>query len=176
MSNIDIKDLCFTYNDKTIYDHYSVSFPKGEITTLSSPSGSGKTTLLHIISGLLKPDNGSISFDIDEPRFSMVFQDLRLIDSLSVSKNILLVNDKLSMDDIGTILKELGMDNYENKKVANLSGGEKQRVAIARALLAPYDILLLDEPYSWLDIKNKDMVRNVIERYREGRTTIVVEH
>ena len=87
-----------------------------------------------------------------------------------------MVNDKLSLDDIGTILKELGLDNYENKKVSNLSGGEKQRVAIARALLAPYDILLLDEPYSWLDVENKDRVRNVIERYREGRTTIVVEH
>ena len=176
MSSIYIKDLCFAYKDKTIYDQYNVHFPCGEITTLSSPSGSGKTTLLHLIAGLLKPDSGYISFDIDEPRFSMVFQDLRLIDSLSVAKNILLVNDKLSSDDIGTILNELRLDNYENKKISNLSGGEKQRVAIARALLAPYDILLLDEPYSWLDAENKDRVRNVIEKYRDGRTVIVVEH
>ncbi len=176
MSRIDIKDLCFAYSEKTIYDHYCVSFTDGEISTLSSPSGSGKTTLLHLIAGLLKPDNGSISFDTDKPRFSMVFQDLRLIESSSVVKNIWLVNDSVSMDDISRLLSELGLAGYEHKKVASLSGGEKQRVAIARALLAEYDILLLDEPYSWLDTETKMKVKNVVDRYRDGRTVVVVEH
>lgn len=176
MNYIDIKDVCFAYEDKTIYSHYTTSFPVGEVSYISSPSGSGKTTLLHLMAGILKPDSGCISFPMENPRFSMVFQDLRLIEALSVEKNIRLVNDKVASDDICNMLAELGLAGYEHKKVVNLSGGEKQRVAIARALLAEFDILLLDEPYSWLDEENKDRVKKVVEKYRDGRTAVVVEH
>lgn len=176
MKAITIKDLYFAYDDKTIYTNYSTSFPLGEISVITSPSGTGKTTMLNLISGLLTPDSGSILFPMDNPRFSMVFQDLRLIENISVEKNIRLVNDNIDADTIDTILCELGLSDYGKKMVRNLSGGEKQRVAIARALLAEFDILLLDEPYAWLDADNKEQVKRVIEKYRNNRTTIVVEH
>ncbi len=176
MNCIEIKNLNFSYENKIVFEDFSVSFPVGEITVIMSPSGSGKTTLLYLVGGLLRAQSGSILYHVDDPMFSAVFQDCRLIESVSVDKNIRLVNARLTSEDIAGCLNAMGMKDFQGKKVRDLSGGEKQRVAIARALMADYDILLLDEPFTGLDNDIKVTVIEYIKKKTEGKTVLMVTH
>ena len=176
MNAIALENISFSYDQKSIFKDYSISFPAEKLSVIMSPSGSGKTTLLYIIAGLLNVDSGSIYYPKDNPKFSMVFQDSRLIDYITVENNIKLVNSTLSDSDISECLDSLGLCGFSHKKVKHLSGGEKQRVAIARAILADYDILLLDEPFTGLDNKTKESVMNYIKTKTALKTVLVVTH
>lgn len=176
MNYISINNISFSYGRKTVFKDLSVKFPEGETSVIMSPSGSGKSTLFFLISGLLTPSSGNITYPMGKPRFSMVFQEDRLIESLTVSKNIRLVNDKLTDNDIADCLTALGLENILSKKAHQLSGGEKRRVAIARALLADYDILLLDEPFTGIDDNRKANVIKYIKSSTAGKTVLLVTH
>ena len=176
MKHISIDKLTFKYNDKTIFRDFSMEFPANSFSVIMSPSGSGKTTLLFLIAGLLSPSSGSISYPLDRPKFSMVFQDDRLIESLNVINNIKLVNPQLSDTDILKTLTSLMIDDTAFKKVSSLSGGERKRVAIARALLNDYDILLLDEPFTGMDDKTKLRVIEYIKKRTAHKTVLMVTH
>lgn len=174
--NITIENISFLYNDKLIFDNYSQSFPIGESSVIMAPSGFGKTTLLYLIAGLLTPSKGKINIPITDPKFSFAFQDFRLIDGLSVKKNICIVNSKLSSIDLDNCLEALNIKALANKKVSTLSGGEKSRVSIARALMAEYDILLLDEPFNGLDEETKIKTINYIKEKTAHKTVLLVTH
>ena len=176
MSSITLENISFSYEDKHIFKDYSTSFPANELSVIMSPSGSGKTTLLYLIAGLLKSQTGDITFSQSNPSFSMVFQDSRLIDYISVENNIRLVNQSITDNDISECLNALGLTDFAHKKVKHLSGGEKQRVAIARALLANYDILLMDEPFTGLDDDTKESVIKYIKNKTAHKTVLVVTH
>ena len=176
MNFLSINNISFKYENKTIFDGFSKKFPEGELSVIMSPSGSGKTTLLYLIAGLLSPDSGTITYPCPSPRFSMVFQDNRLIDGISVAHNIKLANPSLSGDDINEALKALKLNDLSHKRVCNLSGGEKQRVSITRAILADYDILLLDEPFTGIDDDNKLAVVDYLKKRTAGKTVLLVTH
>lgn len=176
MYEINIKNLSFSYDEKNVYKDFFAIFPAEEISMLSTPSGSGKTTLLYLIAGILRPQNGHIEYPMATPRFSFVFQDDRLIENLSVEKNIKMVNSQLSDMNIIEALQRLGIEEYYKKKVKHLSGGERKRVSIARALLAEYDILLMDEPFNGIDEENKRKVWEYIKEKTEGKTVIIATH
>lgn len=176
MKEIVIKKLSFSYDEKIVFKDYSARFPSGKLSIIMSPSGRGKTTLLYLIANLLKADEGSIEYPYDNTKFSFVFQDDRLIDNLSVAKNIRLVNGKLSDNEILECLEYLSIKEYFGKKVKALSGGERQRVAIARALLADYDVLLMDEPFTGLDDEIKNKVIDYVKEKVSERTVLVVTH
>ena len=174
--SISIHNISFSYNDKDVFKDFSATFTEGETTTIMSPSGKGKTTLLYLISGLLTPENGDISYSIPSPKFSMVFQDDRLIEASSITNNIKLINPNLNKNDISLCLEALGLYGYDNKRVKHLSGGEKRRVAIARAILADFDILLMDEPFTGLDDDTKEIVIQYIKERTAGKTVLLVTH
>lgn len=176
IQNISIENVCFSYEDKAVFENYSQSFPIGETSVIMAPSGFGKTTLLYMISGLLSPTKGSIDIPINNPRFSFAFQDLRLIETLSVKKNITLVNSNISNKEIDNCLEALDIKSLADKKVSTLSGGEKSRVSIARALMAEYDILLLDEPFNGIDDITKEKVINYIKEKTAHKTVLLVTH
>lgn len=149
------------------------TFPLG-ITGIYGPSGSGKTTLLNVIAGIDQPDSGSIHvgertlFD-SEKRLSVpiakrnvgyVFQEGRLFPHLSLEKNLKygVKKSKKSLISFEEVIDLLKLSNLLNSKPNQLSGGEKQRVAIGRALLSSPDILLLDEPFSALDVQLRDQI------------------
>lgn len=176
IQNISIENVCFSYEDKAVFENYSQSFPIGETSVIMAPSGFGKTTLLYMISGLLSPTKGSIDIPINNPRFSFAFQDLRLIETLSVKKNITLVNSNISNKEIDNCLEALNIKSLIDKKVSTLSGGEKSRVSIARALMAEYDILLLDEPFNGIDDITKEKVINYIKEKTAHKTVLLVTH
>lgn len=174
---ISLTDISFSYNNKdTVLNSFCASFEAGKLTAIMSPSGSGKTTLLYIIAGLLEADKGTVTYPVEKPRFSMVFQDCRLIEHMSVAANIRLVNPDISDEAIAECLRGLRLDGFIHKRVKQLSGGEKQRAAIARAVSAPYDILLMDEPFTGLDDDVKDTVINYIKSRTAGRTVLLVTH
>ena len=174
--SINIENISFAYEDKIVFENYSQRFPIGETSVIMAPSGFGKTTLLYMIAGLISPTNGNINIPINNPKFSFAFQDLRLIESLNVKKNITLVNSNISTNDLDKCLEALAIKDLADKKVSALSGGEKSRVSIARALMADYDILLLDEPFNGLDDTTKDKVIKYIKEKTVHKTVLLVTH
>ena len=177
MSNISIENISFSYDDKNVFTDYSSSFPIGKTSVIMAPSGFGKSTLLYMLTGLITPSKGNITIPIDNPKISFAFQDLRLIESTSVIKNITLVNSKVKdSQDLDLCLESLGIKSLVHKKVATLSGGEKSRVAIARALMAEYDILLLDEPFNGLDEETKNRTMQYVKEKTAHKTVLLVTH
>ena len=177
MSNISIENISFSYDDKNVFTDYSNSFPIGKTSVIMAPSGFGKSTLLYMLAGLIAPSKGKISIPIENPKFSFAFQDLRLIETTSVIKNITLINSKLKgSEELDLCLEALDIKSLANKKVATLSGGEKSRVAMARALMADYDILLLDEPFNGLDDETKKRTMKYVKEKTAHKTVLLVTH
>lgn len=157
----------------TFNTQVKATFPQG-ITGIYGPSGSGKTTLLNVIAGIDCPDSGNIAvngrtlFD-DESRINLpiskrnvgyVFQEGRLFPHLSLEQNLKYGIKPLKKNQISfeEVIELLNLEKLLSAKPGQLSGGEQQRVAIGRALLSSPDLLLLDEPFSALDIQLRDQI------------------
>ena len=175
MKNIQITDLCKSYDGKPVLSHFTACLEAGKIIALMAPSGGGKTTLLRILTGLEAPDSGHID-GLDDCRISAVFQEDRLCLNLSPIANIRLVSPACSEENALAALKAVGLSDCAHQKTLELSGGMRRRVAILRALLAEYDLLLLDEPFRGLDAENKALVMEDTRIRCQGRTVLMVTH
>lgn len=144
---------------------------EGEIVALLGKSGSGKSTLLRVMAGLLPPTLGSVVFDNHEvvgpcDNMSMVFQSFALFPWLTVFENVAfgLQAQNLPSDEISQrtekMIELIGLEGYEKAYPKELSGGMKQRVGFARALAVEPKLLLLDEPFSALDIFTSHKLRH----------------
>lgn len=171
---------------------------EGEFLSIMGPSGSGKTTLLNIIATLDQATGGKVVINnqdvskMDEDYLSLlrlktigfVFQDFNLLPPLTVIENIMLpmTLDKASASEsrkkARDLMAELDISSLENKRITEISGGEKQRVAIARALINDPKIILADEPTGNLDSKAAGDVMTILaEMNRLKRvTTVMVTH
>lgn len=153
----------------------SLALAYGESCCLMGPSGQGKTTLLHILMGLVKPDEGTLS-GLDGHRLAPVFQENRLCENLSAGANLRLVCGSGRGEEISDALAAMGLADCLHKPVRELSGGMKRRVAIARALVSGGDILLFDEPFKGLDDNTKQQVMTHVKEQVKGKTLIWVTH
>ena len=154
-----IKNIKKSFGELQVLNDMSMDFAKGEITCILGPSGCGKSTLLNIISGIIKDYEGEV-VGFDRQDVSFIFQEDRLIPWLTVYDNMKFVlKDKYSSNEIKArishYLSLVGMDEYHDFYPSDLSGGMKQRVSIARALAYGGQIIIMDEPFKSLDIKNK---------------------
>lgn len=157
---------------------------RGEILTVLGPSGCGKTTLLRLIAGLERPDEGRVLIDgieVSSPnkmvppfkrKLSMIFQDLALWPHMTVKGNIKFVMEKnltkdILREEIHKILEKVNLIGFNNRYPHQLSGGEKQRLAIARALASRPAYLLMDEPFSNLDLLLKEELQNVVIKLKK---------
>lgn len=165
----------------TVLDDVSLSVNSGEIVALLGRSGSGKSTLLRTISGLIKPTKGAVYSDgkpVTGPNrdVAMVFQSFALLPWLTVVENVEIGLEALKLDQKEArrrsheALKIVGLDGFENAYPKELSGGMQQRVGFARAFVVQPKLLLLDEPFSALDVLTAENLRGEIgDLWEEGR-------
>ena len=151
-----------------IFSDLKMNLNFGEIVALLGPSGCGKTTLLRMICGLEESNQEEIFFanDVDE-NIGYIFQKPILYPHLNVGRNVELgIAGKLSREEkrrlVDEELKFVGLEGFYQRRIDSLSGGEAQRVAIARALLAKPSLLLMDEPFSSLDLKTKTRITSEV--------------
>ncbi len=156
----------------------SLTLEAGQITALVGASGSGKSTLLNLLAGLLDADKGEILLDGERvagpkdvlvaghPQIRVVPQEYQLMPNVSIRDNIayaLRFYERTYRDArVNQLLKISRLENIQHHKPREASGGEKQRTAIARAIAEPARVLLLDEPFSHLDLPNRLIVRDLL--------------
>ncbi|RWZ54763.1 ATP-binding cassette domain-containing protein [Halobacillus fulvus] len=168
----------FTLNLEFDVDH--------EVTALLGPSGSGKTTTLHCISGLEHPDEGEIALNgcvlykngekpvpVQRRNIGYVFQDYALFPHMTVRKNILY--GAKNPDQVVPLAETIGIGHLLEEYPGQISGGEKQRVALARAFATEPELLLLDEPFSSLDVKvKKECYEELLRLHKKWSMPIIL--
>ncbi|MET9148707.1 ABC transporter ATP-binding protein [Streptomyces sp. NPDC004042] len=185
------------YGDRTVIDTLDVAIPPGVITTIIGPNGCGKSTLLRTLSRLLKPTRGSVVLDgadIAELKTRDVAKKLGLLPQSPVAPEGLTVADLVargrhphqswlrqwSSDDASVVERALamtGVSDLAGRPVDALSGGQRQRVWISMTLAQGTDLLLLDEPTTYLDLAHAvDVLDLVDDLHESGRTVVMVLH
>jgi len=187
-----INNIDYHKGDNQILDKTSLNIVARQNTLLLGPSGCGKTTLMNLMTGLLKPSSGEVTFedvnyaslsgrDMDKLRadnFGFVFQTLHLIEHLTVSQNIALAQTTPNPERVQTLINDLGLSGKETQKARELSVGEAQRVAIARAVANNPKVIFADEPTSALDDDNTKKVIELLfdQAEKTGATIIAATH
>lgn len=197
---INIENISFSYigEDKKVLTDISINIPKGDITTILGLNGSGKTTLIKLMASILKPNNGKIRVNGNDlsnltikerskliayvPQLVKVEYDFIVFDYLSFS----LVNQiegfrspsKEQKEKIIEVAKQFKIETLLDKKINNLSGGERQIVSICSAFIQETPIIIFDEPTSALDLKNQAIVIKIIKEWnkRKEKTFILSTH
>lgn len=192
------QDLVLGYGDRVIVDGLSVSVPTGRVSTVIGPNGCGKSTLLRALGRLLRPRAGRVLLDgkaISSMRTREVARTLGVLPQSPVAPEGLTVADLVakgrhphqswlrqwSSDDEGEVAQALaltGVEDLADRPVDELSGGQRQRAWISMALAQGTDILLLDEPTTYLDLAHAVDVLDLVDRLHSelGRTVVMVLH
>ena len=171
---LKIENLSKCFGEKTIIAGMNIEMVDGEIIALLGPSGCGKSTLLRMICGLETVDEGSISIyerngsetkkeivsSVDAKLIGLIFQKPVLFPHLNVAGNIMLgmnnpPSKKLYKEVAEKYLEDVGLSGFSGNNIETLSGGEAQKVCLIRALISEPKLLLLDEPFSALDVKSR---------------------
>lgn len=173
MDGIVFENVSFSYPGRPVLDGLNYTVPAGARAYLSGPSGSGKTTVLRLTAGLETPSSGAVRLGAGD-RVSFVFQEDRLFPFLSAPANIRFAAGQGC--DL-SVLDALGLSGRDLKRpVREFSGGMKRRVALARALAAPFDVLLLDEPFTGMDEALVKTASQLILDRAKGRTVLFTSH
>lgn len=196
--HISAKELVKQYENRIVLNSITYDFESGSSYALTGPSGSGKTTLLHILSGLIKPDSGSIfcnqqniqSFSSKEQEqfrnqeMGFVFQFHHLLPEFTAQENVSipLLIAGVSKSELKErslhMLDQVGLADKASKLPAHLSGGEQQRVAIARAIVNQPKVIFADEPTGNLDSKTAEDCMNIFFKLQKSSscTLIIATH
>ncbi len=177
-----LENIFHGYKSLKVIDGISLSLAPGQILCLTGPSGCGKTTLLKIIAGLIAPRGGKLKNLFS--RTSYVFQEPRLLPWRTTLENIAFgllakkIPTSVRQQIAFNLAKELGIEQTANQYPHQLSGGMQQRVALGRALAVEPDLLLLDEPFSNLDIGRRRQLQDLMLKLLSDRNlaALVVSH
>ncbi len=190
---LKLENVCLGYKDHKVFENINLAIQKGDFIFLNGDNGSGKSTLLKLLYMKLLPDSGNFFFhnkkitrnskkiiSIFRRKIGVILQNNFLIPYLTVSQNIDLVNQihKQELSDSQKRVKEIidwvGLANIYNNKVEDLSEGEKKKVVIARALVCKPDILIADEPTTYLDKLTKEKFYFLLNTLNSFGTTIIL--
>lgn len=197
---IEFRNISFKYpgSNLPVFENFNLKIEQSEAWTIVGSSGSGKTTLLYLLAGLIKPDIGMVLVEgkpvlRPRPQSGLILQDYGLLPWATVSQNcdlglnirklygadgIHAPHENKAIEGNDFWLEKLGLLELKDKYPGQLSGGQRQRVAIARTLNLNPDLLLMDEPFSSLDVPNREnlqsLTENLIDEY--GITLILVTH
>jgi len=195
VSDLIVRDLVVERNGRLVLDACNAEFAPGQRTVLWGPSGAGKSTLLNAIAGLISPRSGTIQIGqrlffsrekrVDVPphqrNVGFVFQDLALWPHLTAIDHVCLVGRAVGINrrEAQELIESVGLHGLEQRRPGELSGGEQQRLAIARALAQKPSVLLLDEPFSSVDGRNKESLYKLVREMSPlvaGPTIYVTHH
>lgn len=186
---IELHEITVKFDDTVALDNTSFHVKEGEIISIIGPNGSGKTTLLRVMAGLLRPNSGNMWFE-DEPvlfenlldyrkRVTMVFQNPTVFGT-SVFKNVAYglrirnIDEEQIKTRVENTLDTVGLLEFQNRSARSLSGGEQRRLCLAMGMVLEPDLLLLDEPTSYLDADNLQNVTEILTQLNENQATTIV--
>ena len=197
-NHLVIKNLCFSRNERLLFDNLCFEFERGKTTAILGPSGIGKTTLLKLIGGQLPVDSGEIIFNgrpihncslrelyAARKKMSMLFQSGALFNELSVFENVAFpLREHFNLDEallsalVLMKLEAVGLRGAKDLKPIELSGGMARRVALARAIALDPEMILYDEPFTGQDPISMNVLLNLINQLNKtmGITSIIVTH
>lgn len=187
---INVRNISFSYNNsRKVLDDISFSVIKGETLAIVGASGSGKSTILRLIAGILPEgtqnrfkgeiivdDNSPIDF-LKQGKLAFMFQEPTLFPNRNVKENIEIpmhIKNCLDNQKIDELIETVGLKGFENYLPKDLSGGMKTRVSLARSFVTNPDLLLLDEPFSSLDIAWKDALYFELNELQSKHNTTIV--
>jgi ABC-2 type transport system ATP-binding protein len=189
---IDVDDLTKRYNGILAVDHISFEVKKGEIFGFLGPNGAGKTTTARILTGVLRPDEGSAlvaGHDVSKnsiearqcigvvPEVSNAYIDLSAWENLMLIGELYGVVEKEREENATELLKDFGLYEVRKKPVRGFSKGMKQKLLLCMGLINDPEILFLDEPTSGLDVESARLMREKVQRYnRDGKTVFLSTH
>lgn len=198
MNSINTEKLSIAYGDFEIVKDLDLNIPKGKITTIIGPNGCGKSTILKTIARILQPKSGAIYVngkDIHGQSSKDIAKAMAVLPQSPHAPNGLTVEElvaygrfphqsgfgKLQKEDrdiIDWALEVIGMEEYKNRPIEALSGGQRQRVWIAMALAQQTEILLLDEPTTYLDLAHQLEILQLLQdlNKKQNRTIVMVIH
>ncbi|MFZ3025132.1 ABC transporter ATP-binding protein [Pseudomonas sp.] len=192
---IEVRDLCFAYNDEPVLDGLNLSIAAGEKVAIVGASGGGKSTLVQLLLGLYTPQAGSISFGgvsqeqaglaCIREHVAVVLQHPALFND-TVRANLTMGRERsddacwraLEIAQLAETIRVLpqGLDSIVGRSGVRLSGGQRQRLAIARMVLAEPNVVILDEATSALDAATEYALHQALGRFLSGRTTLIIAH
>jgi iron complex transport system ATP-binding protein len=195
----DIQTLSFGYRGQSaLFDQLSFSLASGTFTSIAGPNGVGKTTLIHLLSGTLKPDAGTVLLDGQSVhsmsaswlarRLALVRQHTEIPFGFTVEETVLMARTahldwrgfetQADRDWVHEALRLTETEHLAHRSINSLSGGESQRVFIARALAQDTDVLILDEPTNYLDLKHQVAVHDLLKKIQmdQGKTIVTITH
>lgn len=195
---MEIRNVSFAYGREPILTSVSARIPKGKITTLIGPNGCGKTTLMHLMTKNLNPSAGTIYLegkDIRDIGLRSFSQKVAIVHQYNTAPNDISVKNLVAYgrtpyrafcrglgeedeDAIRWAMETTQILDLQNRQIHSLSGGQKQRVFIAMALAQKTDILFLDEPTTYLDIRYQIQILELLQRLNRdcGMTIVMVLH
>lgn len=198
MSRLVLEEVTVSYDEQPIVDQLSLQIPDGKVTALIGANGSGKSTILKTIARLLKPQRGHVYLDgksIQRMNTKQAAKQLAILPQHPTVPEGLTVGELISFgryphqSGLGTMTKEdrsmvawalevTGLEEYADRPLDHMSGGQRQRAWIAMALAQGTDFLLLDEPTTYLDLAHQLEVLQLLRRLNreEGKTIVMVVH
>lgn len=183
-------NLSVHYENRSALRNLNMTVQSGHITALLGPNGAGKSTLLRVLAGMIPPSHGSVSFgnqDLVGPdpqityvpqrsevdwKFPISIMECVLL-GLSTNRSRWRPFSRSDKNRAMQVLRDVGMDRLADAQIDALSGGQQQRVFLARALLTGGEVLLLDEPFTGVDVPTQTMLVEVLEELRARGTSIV---
>lgn len=184
---LSLKNVSKSFGGVKAVNKCAFEVKENTITSLIGPNGAGKTTAFNIISGLTKPDTGTIklanknitgmpAYKIAQSGISRTFQLTKVFRNLSVRDNMLIAK-KTSDEEIKKILQSVYFEKSLDTIASELSYGQQRLLEIARALLMPHKLLMLDEPTAGVNPRIRQELRTILKNLRkEGKTILLIEH